>query len=256
MVRRIRLGELLVKAGILDELRLQSALNEQRKWGGRLGKVIVDLGYVEENVITKALSKQLGVPRADLDNAQVPQDILRRMDAPTAQQNGLCPERYDTERKVLTVAMADPTDVQSLDDVGFRTGARVEATIAGESEIARAIDRLFFGRVETSVELGGSDSFAAMGGTETGPFAEFEPGALETETRPAPSSAERFGPITAPPSTTPPAAPRDGLAEKLDAAQKRQNRAIRVMIDMLIEKGVFSEKEFRERLGLNARTKR
>ena len=64
MAPRIRLGELLVRAGVLDEYKLNAALAEQQRWGGRLGRVLVDMGFVSEEILVKALSKQLAVPVA------------------------------------------------------------------------------------------------------------------------------------------------------------------------------------------------
>lgn len=307
MAQRIRLGELLVKAGVLDELQLRSALNQQRQWGGQLGKLLVELGFVDEAVMVRALSKQLGLPRARLDAAEVPPEILCQLDPGVAKAQRYCPERYDPARKVLRVAMADPTDVTAIDEVAFRTGHRVEATIAGEGEIVRAIDRIFFGRDEPRLELDlGSGAPGARLGLSA--FPELDPRQLgadpEPEERfpvsrsPSPrSAAERFGPIdpgpaperfprapaerrapraSGPPSSPPaappvwgspaPATPPDSrlsywgepssvgadledVAARVEAAQKRQNRAIRVMLDLLIERGVFTEDEFRARLG-------
>jgi hypothetical protein len=277
MAQRIRIGELLVKAGVLDDLQLRSALNEQRKWGGPLGKVLVDLGYVDEPTMVRALSKQLGLRRAQLERSSVPHELLAKLDPSRAREKRFCPERFEPARKTLVVAMADPTDVVVIDDLAFRTGCRVEATIAGESEISKAIDLIFFGRAQTALDL--DVSFESMRGTDHGPFSEIDPRQLEGPPPPssgppadaarsggAPSrSGERFGPIerpsatpSSPPSEIPSPPPmwgepstagsEDGAAAKLEAAQKRQNRAIRVMLDMLIERGVFTEDEFRARL--------
>lgn len=267
MVPRIRLGELLVKAGVLDEVRLRAALVEQRKWGGRLGKVLVDLGYVEEQTLKKALSKQLGMPRANLEAPSVPSELLKRLDAGTAQAQGWCPERYDAKRKVLIVATVDPTDVRALDDISFRTGCRVEPSLAGESEVSIGIDRLFFGREPSSVSLDNEPaSFRAMAGTDEGPFSEIDPsqmgensGSFDRLT----FAGGRFDVPTAPPVSTilpttqvPDRSFESGrveIARKLESAQKRQNRAIRVMIDLLIERGIFTEDELRTRLGVRSK---
>ena len=313
MVQRIRLGELLVKAGVLDELQLRSALNEQQKWGGQLGKILVDLGYVDEPLLVKALSKQLGVPRAHLETADIPIEVMKRIDPNSARTHRYCPERFEPSRRVLTVAMSDPTDVEAIDDLAFRTGCRVQTTLAGDMEVSRAIDRLFFGRVEQVVELGVNDALSRFPvGAEQGPFSEIDLEARAKESLispkpPIPSpEGERFGPleplnrsssvrndarvssatrqtssrlgsnlsynarseghIASVVGSTPASgiggssfaeSTSEGIAAKLEAAQKRQNRAIRVMIDMLIERGVFSEEEFRARLGVHrSRNKR
>lgn len=303
-MRRIRLGDLLVKAGALDELQLKAALNEQQKWGGQLGKILVDLGFVDEDTMVRALSKQLGLRRARLDEAQIPVELLRMFDPNDARARQYCPERHEPDRKRLHIGMVDPTDVKVVDDLCFRTGLRVEVAIAGESEVSRAIERLFFGRERIEVDIGPISN--EVGGVAHGPYYEIEPSQISEETAPravptserfpavptTSRSSERFGPLpstpprsTGPvprsspsgayswgepsstserfgPITEPATAPaswgepsiatgslEDGEAlDKVRAAQKRQNRAIRAMVDLLIERGVFTEQEFRARL--------
>src|SRR5262249_24891744 len=110
MAARIKLGELLVRAGGLDEFKLKAALAEQQRWGGRLGKILVEMNFVSEDLLVKALSKQLGIPRAKLETANVPNDVLAKIDPSFAANNAICPERYFADKKTLVVAMADPTN--------------------------------------------------------------------------------------------------------------------------------------------------
>jgi hypothetical protein len=145
MAARIKLGELLVRAGVLDEFKLKAALAEQQRWGGRLGKILVEMNFVSEDLLVKALSKQLGIQRAKLSEFNVPPDILGKIDPIFASNNAVCPERYVQEKKTLVVAMADPTNVGAVDELRFKTGLRIETTLAGELEISQAIDRYFYG---------------------------------------------------------------------------------------------------------------
>src|SRR3981189_3439826 len=63
---RIRIGDLLVKAGVITELQLKAALAEQQQWGGKLGDILVRMEFLTEEVLVRALSKQTGIARADL----------------------------------------------------------------------------------------------------------------------------------------------------------------------------------------------
>src|SRR5438477_557874 len=63
---RIKIGDLLVKAGVITELQLKAALAEQGQWGGKLGDILVRMEFLTEEVLVRALSKQTGIPRADL----------------------------------------------------------------------------------------------------------------------------------------------------------------------------------------------
>lgn len=142
MAQRIKLGELLVRAGVLDEPRLTSALAEQKRWGGRLGKILVNMGYMSEDLLVKALSKQLGIPRADFASMNLPPDLIEKMDPDFLHEHVVCPVAFDPQRRLLTLAMADPTQSSPLDALRFKTGMRVEPLIAGEGQIGQAIEKL------------------------------------------------------------------------------------------------------------------
>jgi hypothetical protein len=139
----IRLGELLVKAGHLSEDGLTRALEEQKKWGGRLGRILREMNLVSEAILLKALTKQLGLPRAELGNIDVPQPILMQIDPRFAMENHLCPERYDDKARTLLVAMVDHLNLGALDQIASKTGTRVRTSLAGDSEISDALARLY-----------------------------------------------------------------------------------------------------------------
>ncbi len=243
MVTRIKLGELLVRAGVLDETKLKAALAEQRRWGGRLGKHLVDMGFVSEPLMVKALSKQMGVPRADLSQGSVPQDVLNKLDPSRAKEGAYCPLDYDPRRKILTLAMVDPTDIRSIDDVQFRTGLRVTPVLAGEHEISDAIDRrmyMFNPASSAVVELGG-DSFSEADISAATPHHRASASQMSLDDHRGPATGSM-----APLGTGPIAVKGAGqeLAERLDSAQKQQQKAIRVMLELLIEKGIFSQADY------------
>ena len=67
----MKLGEVLVHAGLIDEFQLQSALGHQRQWGGRLGKILIDNGFIEEGKLVKALARQLRLPTVEPDQKEI-----------------------------------------------------------------------------------------------------------------------------------------------------------------------------------------
>ena len=218
MAHRIKLGELLVRAGVLDEAKLKAALHEQERWGGRLGATLVAMGFVPEDLLVKALSKQLAVPVAHLDELDVPDQILRRIDLDFAKVHGVCPERYLLDRRTLLVAMADPINVQVIDEIGRRTGLRVQPTVAGERAINLAIGRLY--------------------GESVGNEAVGEADLVDAQDRPSSLPPE---PVLAAPASA-------ELVAALEAAQRKQHKAIRVMAELLIERGVLPRDEYLARL--------
>ena len=138
-----RLGDLLLSAGVVTDLQLQTALAEQQRWGGRLGTILVRMGALSEDLLVKALSKQLGIPRADLSSISVPESIRARLDNETCERLGIIPIRYIQERRALVTAVSDPFNVVILDDLSRRVGLRIEPVLAGETQIHQAIQRLF-----------------------------------------------------------------------------------------------------------------
>lgn len=141
----IKLGELLVRAGHLAPEALQSALDEQKKWGGRLGRILMEMDLVSEDILMKALSKQLGLPLAELDRPDVPQELLARIDARFAMENRLCPERYDAGTRTLTVAVEDHLNLPAVDEVAAKTGIRIITSLAPSKAIEAGLALLYPG---------------------------------------------------------------------------------------------------------------
>ncbi len=137
----LRLGDLLLKAQLITQDQLNKALEEQRSLGGRLGEVLMRLGYVSEEDIIECLSHQFGVPSINLRHFEideavaklVPVDLLRKYNVIPVNKTGA----------TLTVAMADPTNIFAMDEITFMTGYRVEPVVASEEAIRAAIDRHF-----------------------------------------------------------------------------------------------------------------
>lgn len=251
---RIRLGELLVRAGIIDETKLNAALAEQKRWGGRLGKILVDMSFVTEDLIVKALSKQLGIPRATFQNPNIPGDVVAQVDVSFARMNGMCPEHYDPGSKTLTVAMVDPTNVAAIDELAFRTGLKIQTTIAGETQVNEAIEQFLgpgipfngatFGGPRFGADPGGA-AMAASGLAIDDPASEHPTADTDFSQHPSapPQLSFSQAPVSAP--TMPPRSSEAlDMARRLDGAQRQQQKAIRAMVELLIEKGVISRDEY------------
>lgn len=176
---RKRVGELLVEAGVIDGAQLQSVLAHQRKWGGRVGQCVVALGFASEAQVVRALASRLDCPVADLSALQTGPALtaaLGLVPAEVALRHKLLPMALDGT--CLTVAMADPTNVVAVDELSFRVGRRVRVAIAGETEIGRALRRLYHGEQEEAppwlAEPAAGDPAAGAAGT-AGPGAQASP---------------------------------------------------------------------------------
>jgi type IV pilus assembly protein PilB len=134
-----RLGELLVREGLITREQLQQALQEQRTSGMRLGYMLVKLGFVQETEITKMLARQYRMPAVDLSRFEVDPKIAKLIPAEVAVKHSVLPLKR--EGRTLTVAMADPTAQGVVEDLKFITRYDIFPVIAGEYTLRTAIER-------------------------------------------------------------------------------------------------------------------
>src|SRR3954465_10154933 len=111
---RIKIGDLLVKAGVITDLQLKAALAEQSSWGGKLGDILVRMEFLTEEVLVRALSKQTGIGRADLQG-EGDKGALALVPAEVAEEFGVVPISLKDEGRALVVAMSDPLNIHVTD---------------------------------------------------------------------------------------------------------------------------------------------
>jgi type IV pilus assembly protein PilB len=133
-----RIGEMLLRAGIIDEDKLERAFDYQRSQGGKVYGALVKLDYLDEDDLVEFLSRQLGLPTVSLDEIDVDPDAVKLIAAQKAQKYMAIP--YSQVNSSLHVAMADPTDLNAIDDIKFMTNLSVEVSIATETQIRKALD--------------------------------------------------------------------------------------------------------------------
>jgi type IV pilus assembly protein PilB len=136
-----RLGELLVKAGLVTNEQLAEATAAQRNQGGRVGSHLVNLGHLEENQLVDFLSRHFGVPSVDLRTIEIDDAVLNIIPADVARKYTVLPVSKTGAR--VTIAMIDPTNVFAMDDIKFMTGYDVEPVVASEPALRGAIDRYY-----------------------------------------------------------------------------------------------------------------
>ncbi len=141
MPTRKKLGEILIEASVINQETLNRGLAEQRKWGGQLGRVMVDRGLITEDALVKALSQQFRIPVIDVARASVPRAALDAVSVELAQQFCVLPVKL--EGKFLDLAMSDPTNLGVIDELRMRTQLDVQPFIAGPRAIEQAIKRWY-----------------------------------------------------------------------------------------------------------------
>lgn len=135
----ILLGKILLEREIITSEQLDSALKEQQGRGGFLGTILVKLGFITEEKLLPVLSEQLGVPYVRLKNLKIEHEILEKVPARFASHYKLIPIKLDG--KTLSVAVTDPTDLRTLDDLRLILGYDIQPVLAGESDIIDGIKR-------------------------------------------------------------------------------------------------------------------
>jgi len=141
MATKKKLGEILLEAGVIDEIQLKSALGHQKKWGCKLGTSLLELRILTEESLTKFLSSQSNVKGIDLASARIPEDVFALIPKDTASKYGVIPVavRDTPGRKTLTVAMSNPTNLTALDELEGVTKCRIEPRIAPESLVKKRL---------------------------------------------------------------------------------------------------------------------
>ncbi len=144
--RYLRLGELLLKEGIINQAQLEKAINIQRQEGGRLGEIFVKLGILKEEQVVEILGKQLNIPYFNLGSELKPaveQNLEQLIPKDFALRNTVLP--LSRTLRSLTVVMADPLELILIDNLRKLTGCEINPVIATRSDIFKAVEN-FYGK--------------------------------------------------------------------------------------------------------------
>jgi len=155
MAKRKRFGEILVEARVIDPKELARALEKQRGSGRRLGQVLEDMGVVTERHIAATLARQFGFKTvSNIAKAKFSEELLDFFDGETAMKKLVFPLRK--EKSTLFLAMVNPLDIETIDNLSFRTGLRIVPCVTTPSEIQAAVNRHYYNILQ-DVELAGHD---------------------------------------------------------------------------------------------------
>ena len=159
-----RIGQILIDLGLIDDMQLETMLEEQASRGGELlGKVGVALGFYTDEQLGEALAEQWGTTFVTLYDRQIPSEVVHLISEPMAQLYRVVPLELSGNR--LTVASADPQKIQVADELQTLLGYDIQICVATEAEITKSIEKLYAGdsdSVESLVEdLEADDELAA-----------------------------------------------------------------------------------------------
>ena len=271
----MKLGDILISHGAIDQEKLEAALSDQRAFGGRLGRTLVDLGYLTEEKLVAALAQQLDLTTIDLDGVTPDADVLSCLPVDACERYGVFPVRVDRKKGVLWIATAEP-ERNNLQEVAQLAQLTLEPMLAPMSAIDRAVRAHYYGeRGRARQKLGEPISGIPqdVGHVSNPPPAVPNPRARGSSPGvPAPMAPAAA--ISAPPAAAPtapaeaplpltliaPAGPRadDPTAElrellvRLERAVSAQGRAFRSLVELLQEKGIVRRGELGARTSKKA----
>jgi len=134
-----QLGDILLEGGHVTPEQLANAVEEQRRLGRSLGRVLVDLGLLSEGQLVSALATQIGLRFVDLSDYPVDGSAVMRVPSPVCRRHNALPIGYEDGK--LLVAMADPANVFAVDDIRSMTGMDVKPVVATKADVLSAINR-------------------------------------------------------------------------------------------------------------------
>lgn len=248
-----RLGDILLNTRHLTESQLQTALKEQARWGGLLGEVLLRMSYVTEPVLVDALVRQTGVPLAEPSLLRHPElAAKRRLPYELARKLRSLPLQNTEKGKVLSVAMVEPQNLTLLDELRKATGCRISPRLIGPQSFLTYLTDIY--GAEEFVEEQVESSFKMLdtqGRTLIKDVAEIEREARASSAAVLPPLRQAVA--ASPPPVLAPAAvggsPNPGeLLKRLEEGQRQEVAALRAMVELLIERGVFSREDYLARV--------
>jgi len=135
------LGQILVERGIITNSQLERALEAQRRTGGLIGEIIIELGFAKEEDIAQCLSLQFGYPYLPLDNYEISQEVKNLISKNVCSHYCLVP--IDKIGSALTVAMSNPLNVQAIEDLEDTTQCDIQIFVSTPSDIRKSIEKFY-----------------------------------------------------------------------------------------------------------------
>ena len=150
MLKRKRIGEVLIETGIIDQKQIEQAVVFQKNKNKRLGKILVELGFCTEKQIAEALSKALTVRLVNCNEFKIDDKIKSLVPQAVAEKKVVMP--LEIQDNTLLLAMADPLDWETMDSLAFSTGLKIIPAVTYETNLLEAIEK-HYGANENIVEM-------------------------------------------------------------------------------------------------------
>ncbi len=143
----IRIGQMLIDEGVITPVQLEEGLREQEKTDDFICTILIKHGFATEERVYNVLAQQLNIPYVKLKNKKIEPSVIDKVSAKFASHYKIIPLEF--KDNVLRVAMTDPLDVRTLDDLRLVLGFDVKGALASEKEIQEAIHHYYGVGAET-----------------------------------------------------------------------------------------------------------
>ena len=149
-----KLGEILIKQGLLRPDQLQTALAESQRTKARLGPVLISLGILKDSQILRALEKQFVLPGVDVSTFEIDQTVTAIVTREFCEKHCVIP--LSKAGTTLVVAFADPSSLQIRDDLRYISKCKIQPVVATEASILSAIAKYYSFSTDELIEKGGA----------------------------------------------------------------------------------------------------
>jgi MSHA biogenesis protein MshE len=139
--KKIRIGDMLVQHRVISPEQLTTALLEQKKTGRKLGRTLIDLGYIKESELLNFLSRQLQIPYLDISQYQRKPEVCKEL--PESMARRYRAMLLESNPNEVLLAMADPSDLLGLDEISRVLKKRIRQAVVKESDLLMAIDQAY-----------------------------------------------------------------------------------------------------------------
>ena len=229
----ISVEELLLRHRAIDEDQLRAAREQQKKVGSPdLGRVLVELGYVSEELLLRAQAHQLGIPMVNLEQSPPPRALALALTEPLCKRFGVIPVSGNLDTKLLRVATSNPTSSGRLTMLSEASGFRIEAAAATAASIEKAIRAAFSGEPERAAPAPADPQHPELH-PEPDELADLRERVHRME---AMLSNPQFAALLA-------------RVERLEQIAESDHRALNVLGQLMLEHKLITREELKKRLG-------
>ncbi len=181
MANEVLIGDLLTRVGVVDVDGLSRAREFQKKQGTSLAKAITSLGLAAEDTIFSAIAQTLHLELLTGDKLEIPPDVLALLPGDFCRKRLVAP--LSLQGKCLRVALADPMDYTTTQDLEFRTGKRVVSVVASETFLHSLLNQFYPEDLLTAVAFDGGNPRGEVEALENSEFEVLDPAKLAKDTK-------------------------------------------------------------------------